>query len=70
MAESFDLLIRGGIVATPNGTTSNALVVADLAHVLWAVQIGCLGFHPWPYRAASPERTDELRIDLDPSPGV
>ena len=41
-------------VSTPNGTTSNALVVADLAHLLWAVNLGCLGFHPWPYRAASP----------------
>ncbi|MBI2708186.1 MAG: ATP-dependent DNA ligase [Actinobacteria bacterium] len=58
------------VVATPNGTTSNALVVADLAHVLWAVNLGCLGFHPWPYLAAEPERVDELRVDLDPSPGV
>ncbi|MBA3282876.1 MAG: ATP-dependent DNA ligase [Acidimicrobiia bacterium] len=57
-------------VSTPNGTTSNALVVADLAHLLWAVNQGCLGFHPWPFRAATPEVTDELRIDLDPSPGV
>ncbi len=57
-------------VSTPNGTTSNALVVADLAHLLWAVNQGCLGFHPWPYHADRPEVTDELRIDLDPSPGV
>ncbi|WP_020494881.1 non-homologous end-joining DNA ligase [Sciscionella marina] len=57
-------------VATPNGTTSDALVAADLAHVLWAVNLGCLGFHVWPYHADSPEITDELRIDLDPSPGV
>jgi len=57
-------------VSTPNGTRSNALVVADLAHLLWAVNLGCLGFHPWPYRAAAPMITDELRIDLDPSPGV
>jgi DNA ligase D len=57
-------------VATPNGTTSNALVVEDLAHLLWAVNMGCLGFHPWPYLAASPDITDELRIDLDPTPGV
>jgi DNA primase len=34
------------------------------------VNLGCLGFHPWPYRAAHPEVADELRIDLDPSPGV
>ncbi|HEX2272881.1 MAG TPA: non-homologous end-joining DNA ligase [Acidimicrobiales bacterium] len=58
------------IVSTPNGTTSRALVVADLAHVLWAVNLACLGFHVWPIRAADPEHADELRIDLDPTPGV
>jgi DNA ligase D len=58
------------IVTTPNGTTSNAIVMADLAHVVWAANQGCLGFHPWPYHASRPEETDELRIDLDPSPGV
>lgn len=58
------------VVQTPNGTPSNALVLADMSHVVWAVNLGCLGFHPWPCRAALPEVTDELRIDLDPSPGV
>ncbi len=58
------------VVSTPNGTTSNALVVADLAHVAWAVNQGCLGFHVWPTRAEDPEHADELRIDLDPTPGV
>ncbi|ASR39146.1 ATP-dependent DNA ligase [Prauserella marina] len=58
------------VVSTPNGTTSDALVAADLAHILWAVNLGCLGFHVWPYHAATPEVTDELRVDLDPSPGV
>ena len=57
-------------VSTPNGTTSNALVAADLAHVAWAVNIGCLGFHVWPATAERPDVADELRIDLDPTPGV
>ncbi len=57
-------------VATPNGTASDALVAADLAHVLWAVNLGCLGFHVWPSRARDLDHADELRIDLDPSPGV
>ncbi len=57
-------------VSTPNGTTSDALVAADLAHVLWAVNQGCLGFHVWPNRAETIDIADELRIDLDPSPGV
>jgi DNA ligase D len=58
------------VVSTPNGTTSDALVAVDLAHVLWAVNMGCLGFHVWPNTAADPEHADELRMDLDPSPGV
>src|SRR2546422_2361654 len=62
--------LQTAIVSTPNGTTSRALVAADLAHVLWAVNLGCLGFHVWPARAADPEHADELRIDLDPTPGV
>jgi DNA ligase D len=56
-------------VQTPAGTPSNALVLADLAHVAWAVNLGCLGFHPWPFLAERPEVVDELRIDLDPQPG-
>ncbi len=58
------------IVSTPNGTTSRALVAADVAHLLWAVNMGCLGFHPWPSLAADPGHTDELRLDLDPQPGT
>ncbi|HWB56328.1 MAG TPA: non-homologous end-joining DNA ligase [Gaiellaceae bacterium] len=58
------------IVETPNGTTANALVLADMAHVAWAVNLACLGFHVWPYHAERPEVTDELRLDLDPQPGV
>jgi DNA ligase D len=57
-------------VSTPNGTESDALVAVDLAHVLWAVNMGCLGFHVWPNTAADPDHADELRIDLDPGPGV
>ncbi len=77
--------LRTTVVSTPNGTTSDALVVDDLAHVVWAVGQGCLGFHVWPYRAdappatdrvvdpgpiVAPEAVDELRVDLDPQPGV
>jgi DNA primase len=38
--------------------------------VIWAVNLACLGFHVWPSKAADPEHVDELRIDLDPTPGV
>jgi DNA ligase D len=57
-------------VSTPNGTTSEALVIDDIAHVIWAVNLGCLGFHVWPSKAADLDHADELRIDLDPTPGV
>ncbi|GAA5153175.1 non-homologous end-joining DNA ligase [Amycolatopsis dongchuanensis] len=62
--------VRTTVVSTPNGTKSDALVAADLDHVLWAVNLGCIGFHVWPFHADTPEFADELRIDLDPSPGV
>ncbi|MBW3605751.1 MAG: non-homologous end-joining DNA ligase [Actinobacteria bacterium] len=62
--------LRTTTVTTVNGTPSRAMVVADLAHVAWAVNLGCLGFHPWPYLAAEPDHTDELRLDLDPQPGT
>jgi DNA ligase D len=58
------------IVSTPNGTTSRALVLADMAHVAWAVNLACLGFHLWPNLHDQPEVADELRLDLDPQPGV
>jgi len=62
--------LETAIVSTPNGTTSRALVLADMAHVVWAVNLACLGFHVWPSVADRPEVADELRLDLDPQPGV
>jgi DNA ligase D len=57
-------------VQTVNGTPSRALVIGDVAHVAWAVNLACLGFHVWPARAADPDHADELRLDLDPQPGT
>ena len=57
-------------VSTVNGTPSQALVAADVAHVAWAVNLTCLGFHVWPNVAADPDHADELRLDLDPQPGT
>lgn len=65
-------------VETVNETPSRALVIADAAHLIWAVNLGAFTLHPWPYRLApdnlelqeSARRVDELRIDLDPVPGI
>jgi len=62
--------LRTTIVSTPNGTESRALVIEDLAHVVWAVNLACLGFHVWPSTADRPDGADELRLDLDPQPGT
>jgi DNA ligase D len=58
------------IVSTPNGTTSRALVLADMAHVVWAVNLACLGFHVWPHLHDRADVVDELRLDLDPQPRI
>ena len=59
---------------TVNGTPSRALVLADGAHVIWAVNLGAFSLHPWPYRVPDPSaeqrHVDELRIDLDPVLGI
>jgi DNA ligase D len=68
--ESVPEWLRTTIVSTPNGTTSRALVLADMAHVVWAVNLACLGFHVWPTTYDRPDGADELRLDLDPQPGV
>jgi DNA ligase D len=57
-------------VQTPNGTPSQALVAADVAHLIWAINMGTIGMHVWPYHADDPDHADELRLDIDPSPGV
>ncbi len=57
-------------ISFPSGRMAAELCPADLAHVAWAAQMGTVVFHPWPVRAADPDRPDELRIDLDPQPGT
>jgi DNA ligase D-like protein (predicted polymerase) len=54
----------------PSGRTAEEVVVRDLAQLLWAVNLGCMELHPHPVRAADLDHPDELRIDLDPVPGV
>src|SRR5439155_5764420 len=57
-------------VRFPSGRHADELCVTELAHVIWAVNLGTLDFHPWPSRRQDPEHPDELRIDIDPQPGT
>ena len=57
-------------VAFPSGGTAEELCPADLAHVVWAVNLGCIDLNPWAVRRWDLEHPDELRVDLDPEPGV
>ncbi|WBB52661.1 DNA primase small subunit domain-containing protein [Verrucosispora sp. WMMD573] len=54
----------------PSGRTADEVAPGELAVVIWAVNLGTLRFHPWPVTRADVERPDQLRIDLDPLPGV
>jgi DNA ligase D-like protein (predicted polymerase) len=54
----------------PSGRTASELVVRDAAALLWMVNLGCIDLNPHPVRADDLEHPDELRIDLDPVPGV
>jgi bifunctional non-homologous end joining protein LigD len=57
-------------LAFPSGRTAEEIVVRDAAQLAWVVNLGCLEQHPHPVRAADLDHPDELRIDLDPVPGV
>src|SRR2546428_1728187 len=54
----------------PSGRTAQEIVVRDAAQLLWIVNLGCIDLNPHPVRAEDLEQPDELRVDLDPGPGV
>jgi bifunctional non-homologous end joining protein LigD len=54
----------------PSGRTAEEIVVGDPAQLVWVVNLGCIDLNPHPIRAADLDHPDELRIDLDPMPGV
>ncbi|TML91661.1 MAG: ATP-dependent DNA ligase [Actinobacteria bacterium] len=57
-------------VSFPSGRDAEELCPVDVAHLVWAVNLGCLDLNPWPVRRSDVDHPDELRIDLDPQPGV
>jgi bifunctional non-homologous end joining protein LigD len=54
----------------PSGRTASEVVVRDTAQLLWIVNLGCIDLNPHPVRADDLDHPDELRVDLDPGPGV
>ena len=54
----------------PSGRTAEELVANDAAHLVWAVNLGVIDFNPWPARREDLDHPDELRVDLDPTPGI
>ena len=62
--------LRTITLSFPSGRTAEELVVDDAAGLAWIVNLGCLELHPHPVRSADLDHPDELRVDLDPGPGV
>ena len=62
--------LRTVTLAFPSGRTAEELVVDDAAGLAWIVNLGCIELHPHPVRSADLDHPDELRVDLDPGPGV
>ena len=62
--------LRTITLSFPSGRTAEELVVDDAAGLAWIVNLGCIELHPHPVRSGDLEHPDELRVDLDPGPGV
>ncbi len=62
--------LRTVTLSFPSGRTAEEVVVDDAAGLAWIVNLGCIELHPHAVRATDLDHPDELRIDLDPGPGV
>jgi bifunctional non-homologous end joining protein LigD len=62
--------LRTVTLSFPSGRTAEEVVVDDAAGLAWIVNLGCIELHPHPVRSGDLEHPDELRIDLDPVPGI
>src|ERR671934_580847 len=62
--------LRTVTLSFPSGRTAEEIVVDDAAGLAWIVNLGCIELHPHPVRSSDLDHPDELRVDLDPGPGV
>ena len=62
--------LRTVTLSFPSGRTAEEIVIDDVAGLAWIVNLGCIELHPHPVRSGDLDHPDELRIDLDPGPGI
>ena len=62
--------LRTVTLTFPSGRTADEVVVDNAASLAWIVNLGCMELHPHPVRTADLDHPDQLRVDLDPGPGV
>jgi len=62
--------LRTATLSFPSGRSAEEVVVDDAAGLAWIVNLGCIELHPHPVRSSDLDHPDELRVDLDPVPGV
>src|SRR5437016_3295723 len=62
--------LRTVTLSFPSGHTAEEVVVDDASGLAWIVNLGCIELHPHPVRSGDLDHPDELRVDLDPGPGV
>ncbi|MBO0838799.1 MAG: non-homologous end-joining DNA ligase, partial [Actinobacteria bacterium] len=58
------------VLSFPSGRTAEEIVVTDAAGLAWVVNLGCIDLNPHPIRSGDLDHPDELRVDLDPVPGI
>ncbi|MFL5668277.1 MAG: DNA primase small subunit domain-containing protein [Chloroflexota bacterium] len=68
--ENVPEFIRTATLTFPSGRTADEIVIDDAAGLAWVVNLGCIDLNPHPVRAEDLDHPDELRVDLDPVPGV
>lgn len=62
--------VRTATLSFPSGRTAEEVVVDNAAGLAWIVNLGCMELHPHPVRTGDLDHPDQLRVDLDPGPGV
>ena len=67
---SLPAFVRTATLSFPSGRTAEEVVVDNAAGLAWIVNLGCIELHPHPVRTANLDHPDQLRVDLDPGPGV